>query len=539
MAQTNPIIPGFAPDPSIVRVDDTFYLVNSSFHLFPGLPIFASKDLVSWKHVSNAINRPSQLSLSTATTRILRLDGPAEDIIVATGGLWAPTIRHHRGKTYVICTNVCHLEPKLNGEDEPDAAKTVETKNFIVSTDDVLSGHWSDPVYVDFWGIDPDLLFDDDGRVFVAGCRWSDDLVQQPSIHGVEINIDTGEHLAAPRLIWAGSSKITPEGPHLYKRDGWYYLLIAEGGTHEGHQLVAARSREIWGPYEDCPHNPVLAPSPGSRGYRYVQHNGHGDLVQDKQGNWWLVCLAVRKDRQGRYGMGRETFLTPVQWPTGDSWPVIQQPIESLPAADKQDNAPSRLNPTVDLVYLRDPDFRAYQISHDAQQVTIRASSTDLSEPSAPVSFLGRRQRSLYGQASVVLAAAQVESPSLMAGLAYFKDEYRYTRVFYDFSGPSIYFEVKNAGRDKVISNRVQVASMKKTGNPTDALSIHFKLIYSESNVGFLYKIEGGSDDWVVAGNVDTLDLTDRDFTGPCVGVFATNKGGDVSHECTFQDLLI
>ncbi|RMJ14561.1 hypothetical protein CDV36_005750 [Fusarium kuroshium] len=543
MGDNNPIIPGFAPDPSVVRIDDTFYLINSSFHIFPGLPIFASKDLLSWKHIGNAINRPSQLSLSTATTRLHHLDGPPSDVIVETGGLWAPTIRHHRGRTYVICTNVCHVDPELKPGQELHPSETVETKNFIIFTDDILSGNWSDPVYVDFWGIDPDLFFDDDGRVFIAGCLWSRDLKEEPTIHGIEININTGEHLAPPRLMWTGSSKITPEGPHIYKRDGWYYLLIAEGGTFEGHQLSAARSRDLWGPYEDCPNNPVLAPSPGSSGYKYIQHNGHGDLVQDKQGNWWLVCLAVRKDQQGRFGMGRETFLTPVQWPTGDSWPIIQQPIESFPAAGKQDNIPDRSNPTVDLVYLRDPDLSAYQISDDAQQVTIRASSTDLSEPSAAVSFLGRRQRSLNGGDTAVLIVDPVKSSSsVIAGLAYFKDEHRYARVFYDFSDLSIYFEVKNAGRAKVISNRVQVVSLTEMGNPTGAFSIHFRLMYSESGLDFTYMIEGhgaGDTDLNSAGNIDILDLTDRDFTGPCVGVFATNNKGDATYECTFKDISI
>lgn len=435
------------------------------------------------------------------------------------------------------------MDPELKpGEEPPHPSELVKTKNFIISTDDIASGQWSDPVYVDFWGIDPDLFFDDDGRVFIAGCLWSKDLVEEPTIHGIEINIDTGEHLAPPRLMWTGSSKITPEGPHIYKRDGWYYLLIAEGGTFEGHQLSAARSRDLWGPYEDCPNNPVLAPSPGSSGYKYIQHNGHGDLVQDTQGNWWVVCLAVRKDQQGRYGMGRETFLTPVQWPTGDSWPVIQHPIESFPAQGKQDNIPSRLNPTVDLVYLRDPDLSAYQISDDARQVTIQASSTDLSEPSAAVSFLGRRQRSLHGEDRAVLAVDQAKSFSVIAGLAYFKDEHRYARVFYDFSDRSIYFEMKNAGRAKAICNRTQVVSLKDMGNPTGAFNIHFKLMYSESNLDFTWMAEHpetGDTGWVSAGNVDILDLTDRDFTGPCVGVFATNKKGDADYECTFRDISI
>ncbi|KAH7275421.1 glycosyl hydrolase [Fusarium solani] len=544
MGESNPIIPGFAPDPSVVRIDDTFYLVNSSFHIFPGLPIFASKDLVSWEHIGNAINRPSQLSLSAATTRLHKLDGPPSDVIVETGGLWAPTIRHHRERTYIICTNVCHLDPELKpGEEPPHPSELVETKNFIIFTDDIASDRWSDPVYVDFWGIDPDLFFEDDGRVFIAGCLWSKDLVEEPTIHGIEINIDTGEHLAPPRLMWTGSSKITPEGPHIYKRDGWYYLLIAEGGTFEGHQISAARSRDLWGPYEDCPNNPVLAPSPGSSGYKYIQHNGHGDLVQDTKGNWWLVCLAVRKDQLGRYGMGRETFLTPVQWPTGDSWPVIQQPIESFPAMGKQDNIPSRLNPTVDLVYLRDPDLSAYQISDDAQQVTIQASSTDLSEPSAAVSFVGRRKRSLHGEDRAVLTIGQAESSSsVIAGLACFKDEHRYARVFYDFSDHSIHFEVKNAGRAKAICNSTQVTSPKDMGNPTGAFDIHFRLMYSESNLDFTWMTEHpetGDTGWVLAGNIDILDLADRDFTGPCVGVFATNKKGDASCECTFTDISI
>ncbi|KAL4789335.1 glycosyl hydrolase [Aspergillus venezuelensis] len=327
----NPIIPGFAPDPSIVRIHDTFYLVTSSFHLFPGLPIYASKDLLAWRHVGNAITRSSQLSLAQSATKLNpgnERDGDT-DKAPATGGLYAPTIRHHNGVTYIVCTNVIYTPE----QDKGDWASGLRFDNFIISTrGEPGREEWSNPVPIDFHGIDPDLFFDDDGRAYISGSSWR----PSPSccIACFEIEVATGRKVTEEAVLWAGVTGVIPEGPHIYKRtgtdtDGHYYLLIAEGGTHAGHCVSIARAATIWGPYEACAQGPILPPADGAGDPSlFCQYNGHGDLVQDLSGAWWMVCLGVRRrDRAGRMVLGRETFLAAVDWAEGQVWPRIQHPV--------------------------------------------------------------------------------------------------------------------------------------------------------------------------------------------------------------------
>ncbi|KAL3471737.1 glycosyl hydrolase [Aspergillus californicus] len=438
-----PIIPGFAPDPSVVRIDDGYFLVTSSFHLFPGLPIYSSADLKTWKHI---------------------------------GGLYAPTTRHHAGKTYIICTNHSAEKP------------TIHFDNFIIHTDNILSDNWSDPIYFDFYDIDPDLFFADDGRVYVSGCSWK----TNPSTRDTfEIDIDTGEKLSPQRVIWDGFTKITPEGPHIYKRNEWYYLLDSEGGTHEHHQLCMARSKSIWGPFESCPQNPILAPTSSNRGHSYIQYNGHGDFFQDKEENWWLLSLAARKDLEGRCVMGRCSECIP-----------------------------TTVSPLVDFVYIRDPRVSDYCFIESGRRIEIAPSHRDLDDRLGPISFVGKRQRPLTG-------SSVLSEQCVAAGLAYYKDEHRYARIAYNYATATISFEAKNAGQTPVIRTN------KKDGVDTrlaQDLGIRFCIGYMESSVNFGYSVDRSEQSaWVFLGTVDTLDLTDRDFTGPCIGVFATRKGRKVS----------
>ncbi|KAI8317369.1 hypothetical protein K4K59_008669, partial [Colletotrichum sp. SAR11_240] len=190
----NPIIPGFAPDPSVVFVDGVFYLATSSFHVFPGIPIYASTDLQEWKHIGNAINRKEQLSLERAETAVMPLD--TGNIMVSSAGLFAPSIRHHEGRFYIICTNATRRDGEFCLE------------NFYVSTADIWAGEWSDPIYFPFHGIDPSLFFDDDGRAYVQGC-WMIDRLKQPSctIKQFEIDIATGKALSEVKEIWGGFAR--------------------------------------------------------------------------------------------------------------------------------------------------------------------------------------------------------------------------------------------------------------------------------------------------------------------------------------------
>ncbi|WP_298455937.1 glycoside hydrolase family 43 protein [uncultured Cellulomonas sp.] len=288
----NPVIPGFHPDPSICRVGDTFYLVTSSFEYFPGIPIFTSTDLVSWTQIGHVLTRVSQVDLSGAPD---------------SGGIFAPTIRHHDGTFYVTSTNV-------SGRG-----------HFIVQATDP-AGPWSDPVWVDQNGIDPSLYFADDEVYFTSNVEPDPSgphLAEPDFERGIQQSVvdpATGEVLVAPRFIWGGTGARYPEGPHLFRRGGYYYLLTAEGGTEYGHRVGVGRSTSPWGPFSASPYGPVVSHAGMTSAFQAM---GHADFVELADDEWWMVCLGVRPVGQWpRHLLGRETFLARVRW-TDDGWPRV------------------------------------------------------------------------------------------------------------------------------------------------------------------------------------------------------------------------
>ncbi|KAJ3130928.1 hypothetical protein HK100_007154 [Physocladia obscura] len=507
MTEINPIVPGFSPDPSIALIDGTYYLVNSTFHMFPGLPIYSSSDLVAWKHIGNAICRQSQLSLASASTEIIPLDGGSH--FLSTGGLFAPTIRHHKGTntTYIVCTKVVH---------------GATAANFIVSTKTIhTGGPWTDPVYFDFPGIDPSLFFDDDDngskKAYLHGSAgpgpWT-------VIRMFEINADTGETLTDVRELWKGTGGIYPEGPHIYKKDGWYYLFISEGGTHEDHMVTVARSRSIWGPYDPFSSgNPVLT----ARGTdEYIQHVGHTDLVEDLHGNWWAVCLGARRNGE-RYVLGRETFLTTLDWE--DGWPVFQKvrlnpvlhrDVEKSLAAAARENGSHRVvdevSPDVGFLYIRDAVLSNHRFSDDFKIITLVAGRGGFSQLEEPVTFVGKRQRRLQGSTSVSISVFPVAvQTQLAAGLAYFKDEHRYIQLFYNFLSSQVVFKVVNKVKviSKVVSHFVEIQA-----------KVHLRIDYTESEYVFSFRADQDTNSTAFEA-VDSLNMTGNDFVGPIIGVFA------------------
>lgn len=283
MRYSNPILKGFRPDPSICRVGEDYYLVTSSFEYFPGIPIYHSKDLVNWKQVGNCIKRSDLFPLET---------------VKDSGGIWAPTIRYHQGVFYVTAT----LE---------------QYGNFIIYTSDP-AGEWSEPVWISMGGIDPSLFFEDD-KVYYCTNHTLHPGIEEITL--AEITIRTGVLAEEPRTIWGGTGGGFLEAPHIYHINEWYYLIAAEGGTFFNHMITAARSKSIWGPYESCPANPILSNAHDTS--KEVQCSGHGDLVQDHIGNWWMVHLGIRLARRTMSNLGRETFLTPVIWK--DGWPKVEK----------------------------------------------------------------------------------------------------------------------------------------------------------------------------------------------------------------------
>ncbi|CAK7211994.1 hypothetical protein SBRCBS47491_001312 [Sporothrix bragantina] len=309
---TNPILPGFHPDPSCIHVADadgnsdspgTFFCVSSSFSAFSGLPIHASRDLQHWSLIGHVVNRRSQLPELITTNR-------------STSGLWAATLRYHAGAFFVTTTLV---------NDERPQTDISRWDNLIFQADDPYeAASWTDPIRFNFTGYDPSPFWDDDGRSYiVASHAWQ----LQPGIHLAEVDLDTGSVLGNWTTLWTGTGGLAPEGPHIYRRDGWYYLLIAEGGTGLNHMVTMARSRQLKGPYTPYPQNPVLT---NANTTSYFQTVGHADLFEDAAGHWWAVALATRSGPEyANYPMGRETVLTPVEWPsaaavnneTGLGWP--------------------------------------------------------------------------------------------------------------------------------------------------------------------------------------------------------------------------
>lgn len=399
---TNPIIPGFNPDPSVCRVGDDYYLITSSFHYFPGVPLYHSKDLVNWEQIGHVLDRESQLALPDARS---------------WGGIYAPTIRHHNGRFYMITTN------------------TSSKGNFIVTTEDPRSG-WSEPIWVDMPGIDPDLFWDEDGKCYYSGAG-------NDGIIFCEINPDTGEKLSEPKMIWYGTGGRYPEAPHIYKKDGWYYLLIAEGGTEFAHGVTIARSRHVDGPYIGAPHNPILTHCKQATQGNPIQGTGHADIFQAHDGSWWLVCLGFRTQGGNHHLMGRETFLAPVRWDKG-AWPVVngsgdialqmdvptlpQKPFPERPARNEFETAASPANASATMgavglgpewSWIRNPELGNYKVSDGALLLT--GTAADLNEPSASPTFVGFRQQDIDFTAETCVSLPKGRSGD-KAGITVFMD---------------------------------------------------------------------------------------------------------------------
>ena len=282
MRYQNPIIKGFYPDPSVCAANGHFYLVSSSFQFFPGVPLFESVDLVNWTQIGHVLTRKSQVML--------------EDIN-SSGGVFAPTIRFYKGRFYMVTNN------------------NTTQENFYVYTDDI-HGEWSDPIVVDQGGIDPSLYFEDDRCFFISN---GNDENGKGCVMQCEIEVATGRKLSESRPIWSGSGGRYLESPHMYKIGDYYYLMAAEGGTEYGHMVTYARAENIWGPFENYPQNPVLTNR--NKAPFIIQGIGHGDLIQNHDGNWYIVTLGFRQIGvwQPYHHLGREVFLTPITFHE-DGW---------------------------------------------------------------------------------------------------------------------------------------------------------------------------------------------------------------------------
>ncbi len=350
----NPVLPGFYSDPSICRAGDDYYLISSTFEYFPGVPVFHSKDLINWEQIGHCIERPDQLPGNL--------------------NIFAATIRYHDGTFYMITTN-------LGGHGI----------FFVTATNP--AGPWSDPVFIEAGGIDPDLFFDDDGKVYVIS-----------STMGLyEIDMKTGKALTETRKVWNGTGGRYPEGPHIYKKDGFYYLMIAEGGTEEAHSETIARSKSIWGPYSPNPSNPILTHCNAAGQNLPIQGTGHADIIEAHDGSFWVVFHGYRSIGGGvHHILGRETCLAPVSWPR-NGWPAVNgngtvtvemtcSTLPLKPFAEKElvtgfDNEKSGL----EWNYIGYPVKENYSLSERRGYLRLIGSEAKIGERGGSPTFTGRR----------------------------------------------------------------------------------------------------------------------------------------------------
>lgn len=424
------------------------------------------------------------------------------------GGLLAPTIRYHKGTFYILCTNCVRGEAKI-------------FKNFIISTKDIASNLWSKPVYFDFDGFDPSLFFDDDGNVYVQGA-FVLGYQGQPSttIKQFCIDLTTGKALSEQKVIWEGFTKVAIEGPHMHKKDGFYYLVAAEGGTFDGHMVSVARSKDsVWGPFESYSQNPILKAKDLNQ---TVQHTGHADIFQSNEGSWFSVFLGIRNNN-GRYPLGRETFITRVSWPEGD-FPRMEEITgimskDETPIESQVHFAHSDLYDSLSTLYIRNPNLDAFRIEPSSKLVELTSSQVKLDDPNYSPCFLGCRQRFLTGEVTVQLENLSSTLAGSEAGLAVYKDECRYAYISFDSNTNSVKFVVHHS-----IAQDMNKVFEEKVGT---IQSMTFKIVTTDNKYKFEYSLND-QDSYQILGEIDTKVFTWYDFTGTVFGVFAYGNGHKV-----------
>lgn len=475
----NPIIPGFYPDPSVCRVGEDYYLVTSTFEFFPGVPVFHSKDLVHWEQIGHCLTRASQLPLKEAKP---------------SGGIFAPTIRWHDGVFYMVTTNV-----SCGG-------------NFYVSATDP-AGEWSDPIYVDQAGIDPSLLFDDDGKVYFLSNGNGDMSI-------CEIDIRTGKKLAPTRSTWRGTGGRYPEAPHLYKIDGMYYMMIAEGGTEYGHMETIARSASPYGPWEPSLRNPILT-NRNTEADMPIQATGHADLVQTQNGDWYAVFLAFRTSQQYFHHLGRETYLAPVQWEGG--FPYIGTcPLEgdvNLPECPVAAHSPVTdfHSQGLEWVMLREPNAELYQFTDHGLLLQGVAENLNAFNPT----LLMRRQQHFDMACSTTVAF----EPRLHeeAGLtAFYNLETHY----------EIFLTRTQLGRRVQVRRIIGDMEMLAADLPAPAGDVTFGLEADKLHYTFLCN---GQPVCTAETRFLSTEATPSSFTGVMLGLYATGNGRKCGEKARFD----
>lgn len=513
---SNPILEGFYPDPSIVRVGRDYYLVNSTFAWFPGMPVFHSTDLVHWTQIGNAIDRPGQLSF---------------DKLDMGQGLYAPDISWHDNVFYIVNTCV-----GCGG-------------NFVITAKSP-QGPWSNPVFLpEVTGIDVSLFFDDDGSAWLVHngpppgtprypghtALWLQrfDLKSLKVVGGPQLLVDSGVH-PEQKPIWI-------EGPHIFKRKGIYYLIAAEGGTAENHSEVVFRSDRVTGPYVPLASNPILTQRdlPEDRA-RPITSTGHAKFVETQLGQWWAVFLGVRPyDRAGDFNTGRETFLMPVRWSNG--WPRITGSGELVPWTNRAPKLPHGPRPSIPTsgdftirqefntpglptgwMMLRNPVSHWWRIQGGALRLEAReARLGELGNPS----FIARRQQHLNVTATTRIRFRPL-SDDAEAGLVAFQnhEHWFFLTIGREQGKPVVRLRRRSGGEEPTDGTIVAQAPLPATpGAP-----VELRISAHDGSYDFGWSLEGKG--WrTLVNNADGTILSTKKaggFTGAAFGLYAHDSSG-------------
>jgi len=516
---SNPIIPGFAPDPSIVRVEDDFFLINSTFEYFPGIPIYHSKDLVNWELISYVLHDPEQADLGR---------------IKSSDGIHASTIRYHDGTFYVITTN------NVDGN----------MINFIVSATDPR-GPWSAAHVLDGApGIDPSLFFDDDGRAWYVGNHIPPDpeFPGQAEIWLQEVDLEAMALTGERYYLWRGCcGGVWAEGPHIYKKDGYYYLMISEGGTAYEHALAVAISEDIAGPYRNNPRNPVLSHRQLSYDHP-ISGVGHADLVELADGRWYAVALGWRLV-DGIHGiLGRETFLLPVIWETEPyawkeeklTYPVFSpatgklelqypRPFGGAPEQDDDSFSDSFDSAALHLEwnFRRAPEKQFYDLRQNPGSLRLELQAGAISER-GQYSFVGVRQRHFEFDVVTKMTFAPVEQEE--AGLVAIQND-RSAVLMTLAAGPD--------GNTIALTQSRHGESEQLATAPFDGDAVFLRIVGDYLRFDFRFSADGET--WTsLAGDVDVTALSPAaidgyNYTGAYIGLYASANGSSSKNFADFD----
>lgn len=513
---TNPILAGFYPDPSICRAGNDYYIVNSSFAYYPGLPIFHSKDLLNWQLIGHALDRPEQLNLDGAGV---------------SRGLFAPAISYHNGTFYIVCT----LIDKLG--------------NFVITAKDP-KGPWSNPVALPrVNGIDPSLFFDDNGRSYIVYNSIPPNNISlhdgHRTIRMMEFDAEHLKVLGEEKLLINGGTDMAKkpvwiEGPHFLKEDGWYYLICAEGGTGYNHSEVVFRSKSVEGPFISYEKNPILTQRQlDPKRNNPVTTTGHADFTEGPDGKWWAVFLGCRPYEGDHYNTGRETFMAPVEWKGG--WPTINLGGEEVKYSYAIDAVADNSRELFNGNYSFRDEFDQSELNKRYSFLrTVRNSWYDLNEKTStlaihlqPVtcsgkdnsSFVGFRQPHIKGYAATAVNfTAKAENEK--AGLLVFQNENHFYYLCQSVrDGKPVVQLFKGPGKDNAGKEPELLASQEiKIKAGKDLL---LKAEAKGDKYAFYYAVKRNK--WVLMlDNVDGKFLSTKvagGFVGTMYAMYATSNG--------------